>query len=155
MDRRFAEYVESLEPSFRRLIAMQPVRVTDIPRDAPRSGVYLFSEGARHLYVGRTDRLRRRLQEHCQPSSRHNSAPFAFRLAREITKQLVASYVTEGSRQSLAADPSFRAAFVQAKEQIRQMDVRWVEEPDALKQALLEIYSAVVLQAPYNDFRNH
>gem|GEM_PF-5895913 len=35
------------------------------------------------------------------------------------------------------------------------MDVRWVEEPDALKQALLEIYSAVVLQAPYNDFRNH
>ena len=30
-----------------------------------------------------------------------------------------------------------------------------VEETDAVKQALLEIYTAVVLKTPYNDFDNH
>lgn len=155
MDSRFAAYVDSLAPSFQRLMAAHPVRVTALPKDAPQSGVYLFSEGTRHLYVGRTDRLRERLQEHCRPSSPHNSAPFAFRLAREVTEQLVASYMTEGSRRSLAADPDFRHAFTQAKARVRQMDVRWVEESDALRQALLEIYVAVVLKTAYNDFRNH
>lgn len=134
---------------------MPSVRVEDLPRDAPQSGVYLFSEGERHLYVGRTDRLRDRLQEHCRPGSPHNSAPFAFRIAREVTKRIVASYTTEGSRRSLAADPEFGNAFTQAKIRVRQMDVRWVEEPHELRQTLLEIYTAVVLQTPYNDFGNH
>jgi hypothetical protein len=35
------------------------------------------------------------------------------------------------------------------------MDVRFVEEPDPICQALLEIYSAVALQTPYNDFDTH
>jgi hypothetical protein len=32
------------------------------------------------------------------------------------------------------------------------MDVRYVEETDPQRQALLEIYVAVVLETPYNDF---
>jgi hypothetical protein len=35
------------------------------------------------------------------------------------------------------------------------MDVRYVEEKDALRQALLEIYVSVVLKTPYNDFETH
>jgi len=35
------------------------------------------------------------------------------------------------------------------------MVVRWVQESDPVKQALLEIYVAVVLQTPYNDFDTH
>jgi len=35
------------------------------------------------------------------------------------------------------------------------MDVRYVEETDPLRQALLEIYVSIVLKTPYNDFDTH
>jgi hypothetical protein len=35
------------------------------------------------------------------------------------------------------------------------MDIRFVEENDPLRQALLEIYAAVALCTPYNDFETH
>jgi hypothetical protein len=35
------------------------------------------------------------------------------------------------------------------------MELRYVEEKDQLRQALLEIYVAVVLQTPHNDFETH
>lgn len=35
------------------------------------------------------------------------------------------------------------------------MNIRVVEESDPLRQALLEMYVAVALEAPYNDFDNH
>jgi hypothetical protein len=34
-------------------------------------------------------------------------------------------------------------------------DIRFVEEPDLVRQALLEIYVATALSTPYNDFENH
>jgi hypothetical protein len=52
-------------------------------------------------------------------------------------------------------DPDFREAFDEAKARIREMEVRYVEEADALRQTLLEIYVAVSLGTPYNDFRTH
>ncbi|MFN7964970.1 MAG: GIY-YIG nuclease family protein [Acidobacteriota bacterium] len=61
------------------------------------SGIYLFSENAMHLYVGRTDNLRQRLQRHQRESSKHNAA-VTFRLAREQTGQTQATYRPEGSR---------------------------------------------------------
>lgn len=105
-----------------------------------------------HLYVGRTNRMRDRLQEHARPGSTHNLAPFAFRLAREATGQVAASYVPEGSRSSLENDPNFKKAFIAEKYRLRSMDVRFVEETDPLKQALLEIYVSVVLRTPHNSF---
>ena len=33
--------------------------------------------------------------------------------------------------------------------------IRFVEETDPVRQALLEIYVAAVLGTPYNDFDNH
>ena len=35
------------------------------------------------------------------------------------------------------------------------MKIRFVEETDPVRQALLEIYVATVLETPYNDFDNH
>jgi hypothetical protein len=52
-------------------------------------------------------------------------------------------------------DPSFAAAFGAAKERIRQMEYRYVEETDQNRQALFEICCAVVLNTPYNDFGTH
>jgi predicted GIY-YIG superfamily endonuclease len=152
MHEPFRKYVEYLRPAFERLMAMHPVSIETLPRSLPRECIYLFSEGGSHLYVGRTRRLRNRLRQHSIPAAQHNQAGFAFRLARERTGRLEASYNKKDSRKALQGDPAFAAAFDEAKGRIRKMDLRFVEEHDPLKQALLEIYVSVVLGTPYNDF---
>jgi predicted GIY-YIG superfamily endonuclease len=153
MHQSFLRYAEGLHPSFERLTTMAPVTIPTLPRDAPSEGIYLLGEKGRHLYVGRTRRLRNRLREHSIPSAQHNQAVFAFRLAREMTGRMMADYAGEGRRAALVMnDPEFMAAFRAAKARVRAMEVRYVEEKDPLRQALLEIYVAVVCGTPYNDF---
>ncbi len=155
MDARFRELIDSLEPQFRQLVAMTPVKYGSLPRQIPSRGIYLFSDGQRHLYVGRTNRLRQRLQNHCLLSGTHFTATFAFRIARQDTGRVRATYSKAGSREALTSDPKFAKAFEAAKRRVAAMDIRFVEEPDATRQALLEIYAATVLGTPYNDFENH
>ena len=136
---------------------MHPVTIATLPKDAPAKCIYLFSEAGRHLYVGRTRRqsLRQRLRQHSIDSAQHNQAVFAFKIARETTGRLQPGYTAKDSRAALAADPEFARAFTQAKRRIRQMELRFVEESEPLRQTLLEIYVAVVLKSPYNDFDTH
>lgn len=155
MNQHFAEVIEILDISFHRLLAMEPVTPVSLPKGMPKEGIYLFSEGRNHLYVGRSRDIRGRIARHSRPSATHRMAAFAFRLAREVTGHLDASYKTEGSRSKLMQYPDFSAAFDKAKTRIRKMDVRFVEETDPVRQALLEIYVAVNLLTPYNDFRTH
>ncbi len=155
MDPRFAEIIESLEPQHQRLVSMPPVRYDDLPRQMPQRGLYLFSEGSSHLYVGRTNRLRQRLQNHCAPSGTHFTATFAFRIARDECCIPKATYTKEGSRQTLTDIPKFARAFRKAKKRVRHMDIRYVAEDDQTRQALLEIYVATVLGTPFNEFRTH
>jgi hypothetical protein len=152
MHPRFAAIVNSLHSSFERLMACEPhTGQHRLGIDAPKCGVYLFSEGDKHLYVGRTDRLRIRHKEHWAGSG--NDAPFAFKLARHSTN----NFVGKGrlTRKQLELDPAFKTAFEQAKYRVATMQFRWVEEADANKQCLLEIYATTALNARYNDFSNH
>lgn len=151
----FKAHVESLHPSFERLVRGTPFTFGSLPKKLPQAGVYLFSEGEKHLYVGRTNGLRTRIQQHCRPSSGGNTSPFAFRLAREERNILKATYKAEGSRDQLVKEVEFALAFTAAKTRLRDMNIRVVEESDPLRQALLEMYVAVALEAPYNDFDNH
>ena len=130
MHKVFREFIESLEPSFQRLMRMEPVSVAALPQEIPDAGIYLFSEGNEHLYVGRTNTIRKRLQNHCRPSSGHNSATFAFRLARQITGMTQATYATEGSRLHLERDPKFSEVFTAQKQRVRNMNVRFVSESE-------------------------
>jgi hypothetical protein len=157
MHESFRQYADSLDPLFQRLIQMPPVTIAALPEDVPSQGIYLFSENGRHLYVGRTQRqsIRVRMRQHCVPSARQNEAVFAFKLAREMTGRLQPSYTVKGSRKMLEVDPEFRTAFLQAKQRVRNMELRFVEETDPLRQTLLEIYVGVVLKTPYNDFDTH
>jgi hypothetical protein len=151
----FKEYIDSLEPSFQRLLQMKPVTVATLPFEMPKSGIYLFSEKGHHLYVGRTNTIRQRLQNHCRPSSGHNSATFAFRLTREHTGMTQTTYVSEGSRANLQQCSVFGPEFLAQKQRVKEMQVRYVGEPDPMKQALLEMYVSVSLGTPHNNFDNH
>jgi hypothetical protein len=155
MDPKFSILVETLAPKLDRLLAMSPLRYGGLPRDMPVSGVYLFTEAGRHLYVGRSNSLRGRHGRHCRPGATHRQAAFAFQLAREKTGHKEATYRAEGGRSWLMDQPDFQSAFDEAKGRIRAMEYRYVEEDDQNRQALLEIYCAVVLGTPYNDFGTH
>jgi hypothetical protein len=96
-----------------------------------------------------------RYKNHWGPKKTEREAAFAFKLAREAMGLTKATYKKEGSRQSLGIDQTFRKAFVAAKDRIRAMDYRWVEEIDPTCQCLLEIYVSVALATPYNDFDTH
>jgi len=83
-------------------------------------------------------------------------AAFAFLLARKQTGIQKASYKPDDqSRTGLIKNPKFLKAFENAKERIRNMEYRFVEETDQLRQALLEIYCSTVLRTPHNDFKTH
>ena len=155
MDPLFKSLADSLEPKYRSLVGMPPEKYRSLPRGIPIRGIYLFSEGSNHLYVGRTNRMRQRLRGHCAPSASHFTATFAFRIARLETGRTKASYSKSGSRAELLKNEAFKSAFARAKEQIASMDIRYVEESDPTRQALLEIYAATVLKTPYNDFDTH
>jgi hypothetical protein len=151
----FQRYVETLHPSFEKLISMKPVKIGALPKPLPDKCIYLFSEGSNHLYVGRTRRLRSRLRQHSIAGAQHNQAVFAFRLARELTGQMNATYSAKGSRKALCLEGAFSKAFTDCKSRVRIMDLRFVEETDPLRQALLEIYVSIVLGTKYNDFDTH
>jgi predicted GIY-YIG superfamily endonuclease len=153
MDSKFQNFVEQLETKFQQLISMDSVKVGSLPEQMPVAGVYVFYEKDKPLYVGRTNRMKQRLRYHSRESA--NDAPFAFRLAREMTGYTTATYQEIGSRKNLLSKPEFREAFSEAKARIREMEIYFVEETEQIRQALLEIYVAVVLDTPYNDFKTH
>ncbi len=155
MHESFASYVDTLHPLFEKLVGMTPVKIEDLRKPLPDKCVYLFSEKGTHLYVGRTNHFRQRMRQHSIDAAQHNQAVFAFRLARTETGKIIATYSQTGSRTALLADPQFAEAFLRAKARIRTMELRYVEETDPLRQALLEIYVAVVLRTPHNDFETH
>jgi hypothetical protein len=155
VNKKFSRYVNSLPWKLERLLAMAPVQVCNLPKNIPPRGIYLFSNGDEHWYVGRTNRLRARLSEHCRKSSTHNSAPFAFLVARKMTGMSAATYRLAGSRKELSNHEIFGPAFIKAKAQVAEMNVRFVEEKDPICQALLEIYVALTLGTKHNSFENH
>ena len=155
MHPHFAEVVDSLHPSYRELLKMLPVTISTLPSNTPKSGIYLFTETSQHLYVGRSNRLRNRVRNHGAKGSTENVAAFAFKIARRSTGNVKATYKTDGSRKALMQQPEFVQAFQDAKARIRNMEVRFVEEPDQLRQAVLEMYISVVLETPFNDFDTH
>lgn len=151
----FRAFTENLHPKFEALMRMDPVKGV-LPSGVKGSGIYLFSEGDRHLYVGRTRDVRRRYGQHSRPSSKHNTAPFAFKLAREETGILLPDYSAGGrGRVALSAEEEFSAAFARSLARVRSMDFRFVDEPDPTRQCLLEVYVSVVHSTPYNDFDTH
>jgi predicted GIY-YIG superfamily endonuclease len=157
MHQKFAALVKKLHPSLKRLLECQPIsdgiHPTHMPKGKKTRGVYLFTESeGDHLYIGRSNNLLRRYKNHWMPHTTYHQASFAILLARETTGRMKATYKAgDGSRKALAADPAFAAA----KERIRAMNYRWVEESDPHTQCLLEFYAAISLAARYNDFDTH
>jgi hypothetical protein len=149
----FKQAIMDVEKKCAALLKSPRHKINNLPKGMPLAGIYLFSEKGQTLYVGRTNNLHKRLQYHTR--NNHNQATFAFLLAREKTGKTKASYQKPGSRSDLLNDPEFRTAFDLARDRIKNMDVQFIEEPNPIRQALLEICAAIRAKSKYNDFDNH
>jgi hypothetical protein len=120
----------------------------------PDQGIYVFyDEKDQPLYVGRSDRMRIRLLAHGRPSSGHESATFAFILAKGNLGPHETGIIR--SRRELQMDEKFSKKYLEKKEEVSKMKVRVIEIIDPAEQALFEIYASLELQTPYNVWENH
>ncbi len=120
----------------------------------PQKGIYVFYEDNVAIYVGRTNRMRRRIKEHGQMSSGHNKAPFAFNIAK---KEAIALGLEVGvPREMLKQNTEFDRLFRDAKKRVSKMSVRVVEIYNPIVQTLFEVYASMELKTEgYNSFENH
>jgi|SRR5579863_1721613 len=152
LDQGFARAVSSLHASLEELVNSEPFKYAGRPRGLPENAVYLFSERGVPLYVGRSRNFGQRLGNHCRLSSPANQSSFAFKLACEMSGIAQTRYSGPNTRDKMLKIPAFAKAFKQAKERLNEMEIRFVEEGDVVRQALLEIYCAIALQTRYNNF---
>lgn len=115
-----------------------------------KAGIYVFYEQTRPMYVGRSDNLKQRLLDHGLFSGGSGTATFAFNLAKEVLLE-----DNQMTRQELMRDEWFRVEFEASADRVKRMDVRAVEITDAIEQTIFEVYAAVTLGTPYNNFNNH
>ena len=153
MNTRFKALLKALEANHEKLLEMPPIVAARLPSNTPTGGVYLFSEGNKHLYAGRTKR-RIHVRVRDQFGANSNAATFPWLIARRATGR-TATYRRGESRQTLLREAGFKAAYDDARRRIRKMHVRYVHEPDPVPQTLLEIYVAIATDAKYNDFDTH
>lgn len=118
-------------------------------------GIYAFYENARPIYVGRADNIKKRISGHCLPGSSHNSANFAFNLARiEFEEKLTESIA---GRKALIEHPDFGDTFSKFKKQLSASKIRCIKIQNDIIQTMFEPYLALKLKTyPINNnFDNH
>ena len=151
----FGDAIEGLDASLQRLLACDPITFDTRPRKLPTAVVYLFSDGNLPIYIGRSNKFSQRLGNHCNHGSQTNQASLAFRLACEDVQHIRTKYRRGSSgADALNQVPGLADAFSRMKQRLRAMEVRYVEEPNQVRQALLEMYAALALETKH-DFGTH
>lgn len=118
------------------------------------SGIYVFYEENRPIYVGRANNIRKRVQWHTRKSSSSESASFAFNLSKiEFGKK---SEITK-KRKELMQITEFLEIFEKHKYNLSLLQFKCVEIQNDVLQLMFEAYLAVKLETyPINNtFENH
>ena len=153
MNTAFAKYTEQLPEYMTQLLQMPLQQLQHHNHVLPNAGIYVLYENDAAQYVGRTERMKKRLKEHGAPYSNHNSASFAFLVAKE---QAHASGVDcSRKRGVLQGCPLFVPHFMAAKAKVAAMAFRFVKIGDPIEQTLFEVYAAVELKTRHNSFKPH
>jgi predicted GIY-YIG superfamily endonuclease len=119
------------------------------------SGIYVFFKDDNPIYVGRANNIKNRIHGHTRKSSGHNSANFAFNLAKlELSGKLQESKL---GREKLMEDSEFLEKFRAIKEDLFASKIKCLEVKNDVLQTMFEPYLAVKLKTyPINNtFENH
>jgi len=153
MDSQFKAYIDQL-PVLMEQLRQKELKSRNDLGNIPTKGIYVFYENGNPIYVGRSKGIKERVQQHSRPSSGHNTAPFAFNLAKEAAERK--GIDINKNRKQLEKNPHFSNLFGEAKERVSRMSVQIIEVNDPIPQTLFEVYAAVALKTTkYNDFDTH
>jgi len=149
MNERFKELTDRMPLRLRSLLEQPLIAIDDIGiTQVPQKGVYVFFEGNKPIYVGRSNRMKKRLREHSQRSSDHYSATLAFKMVKQKKER------TQTNEQ-LMKNSDFVKEFEAAKCRIARAKIRFIEIEDQIEQAMFEIYASLELGTELNDFGTH
>lgn len=150
MNPNFKKIIEKLPKLYDKLMKRPLIKWGDF-KNLPNAGIYVFFENDKPIYVGRTRFFLRRLREHGNKNSGHNSAPFAFNLAKD---NFAKTYSL--TRKKLEGNPDFIKEFDGAKTRVRSMSYRIVEVTNPTVQTIFEVYCVLELGTQkYNNLDTH
>ena len=147
MNEKFKAAVKSLHPKYEALIQSPP---HVLGAKLPQKGVYLISEKDKPLYVGRSDNIPKRFNQH-RTAEMNKAALVRLMVAEEV------GYVRDyrRGRNKIEGYAGFAEARERAQKRVYAMSFRAVEENCPTRQALLEVYCAIAAETPFNDFGVH
>ena len=134
----------------RPLVTIDDIGITEVPQ----KGVYVLFEDNEPVYVGRSNRLKKRLKEHSSSGSAQYSATLAFRSAKQDYSDFQNIEMKQTSKQ-LMMNVDFVKEFEKAKDRIAKMKIRFIRVEDQIEQAMFEIYAHMTLGTKFNDFNTH
>jgi hypothetical protein len=147
---QFDNYIEQL-PGLLRHLTAAPALLRDDLDGIPARGIYVFYEGDRAIWTGRSDNLKPYLKSQGQLGGDNFTAPIAFGFAKQAA--IGAGYRFPTARQAIR-DSQFRPHFDREKARVAAMHIRVVEVTNPVLQNLLVIYTALALQT-LNTFETH
>jgi hypothetical protein len=133
-----------------------PLLSRDNLNQIPENGLYAFYENDKPIYVGISgkNRMRKRILGHGRKSGGHNSATFAFNIAKKDAEKRGINI--KEKRYILEQKPEFTELYTLAKDRVSKMQVKGIEIIDPNYRALFEIYAALALNtSEYNSFETH
>jgi predicted GIY-YIG superfamily endonuclease len=145
----FGKYFKS---KLQELNDLNPVEKSDLPNSP---GIYIFYKHGEPIYVGRTNKLKERVQMHVRPSSNRDTATFAFNLSKiEYVKKYGAIKM---KRIDFENNIEFKELFVEKKKYLSDCKFKYLVEENDVLQTMLEPYLAYKLGTYpiLNTFENH
>ncbi|MCF7802698.1 MAG: GIY-YIG nuclease family protein [Candidatus Marinimicrobia bacterium] len=114
-------------------------------------GCYVFIEKEDPIYVGISQKLVTRINQHVNGKS-HFSASLAYRMTMESYDGETEQY----TRKQLMNMDKFRTLFEQKKKYLSELDVAFIEIDNPVERYLFEIYCAMELDTSrWNTFETH
>jgi GIY-YIG catalytic domain len=156
--------------TFEQIIAQMPVlleklnkqpifkkdEITMQTTSIPIKGIYVLFDDGKPIYVGRSNKIKQRLNQHANQGSDRYSATFAFRLAIKDYENKYSKSTKGIPRIDLEKHPDFKVIFSEARAKVSKMGIKAVEIDDPLVQTIFEVYAAMKLGTlEFNSFENH
>jgi hypothetical protein len=139
----FDEVIARMEPLLEQLWD-SPAATRDEHESVPAApGLYLFTRGDDPVYVGQAPNLRRRLGEHCRPSSGPSKATLAFEIAKRAARR--EGIDVDGPPSRLATSDEFVPYFASSKQAVAELPVRFIELESPELRTVFEVYAALAL----------
>ncbi|WP_135604937.1 hypothetical protein [Methanococcoides sp. NM1] len=153
MKKEFESIIDSLPVLLEKLVNSRPLKRDNL-QGMPECGIYVYYKDRIPLFVGRSDNMKKRIMAQSRKGSTHHSAPFAFLLARNkaIAKGMD---IENKTRNELINDPLFNDLFIQSKEEVSKMSIRYVEVKNPEEQTIFQVYASMELNTEFNKFETH